>query len=54
MNYKEKFKYPIVYHKSYVIYSCDKNLTAKELNKILKEFKVTIEELKDEEVIYHI
>tara|TARA_X000001382_G_scaffold46756_1_gene31675 strand:+ start:19 stop:225 length:207 start_codon:yes stop_codon:yes gene_type:complete len=54
MNYKDKFKDPIVYDKSFVVYSCDKDLTAEELNKILKEFNVTTRELTDEEVIYHI
>lgn len=54
MNYKEKFKDPIIYDKSFVIYSCDENLTAEELNKILKEYKVTTRELTDEEVIYQI
>ena len=54
MNYKEKFKDPIIYDKSFVIYSCDENLTAEELNKILKEYNVTSRELKDDEVIYHI
>jgi hypothetical protein len=54
MNYKDKFKDPIVYDKSFVIYSCDKDLTTEELNKILKEFNVTTRELTDDEVIYHI
>ena len=54
MNYKEKFKDPIIYDKSFVIYSCDKNLTAEELNKILTEYNVTSRELKDDEVIYQI
>ncbi len=54
MNYKDKFKHPIVYDKSFVIYSCDKDLTAEELNKILKEFNVTTRALEDDEVIYQI
>jgi len=54
MNYKDKFKEPIIFDKSFVIYSCDKNLTAEDINKILKEYNVTTRELTDEEVIYHI
>ena len=52
MNYNDKFKDPVVYEKSFVVYSYDEKLTAKELNKILKEFNVTTRELTDEEVIY--
>jgi len=51
-NKKPLFDVPVVYDKSFVIYSHDEELTAKELNKILKEFNVTTRELTDEEVIY--
>ena len=54
MNYKDKFKEPIIYDKSFVVYSYDKNLTAEDINKILKEHNVTTRELTDDEVIYQI
>ena len=41
-----------VQRKEFVVYSYDKNLKAKDINKILKEFNVTTRELTDEEVIY--
>jgi len=62
MNYKEKLiqelenmqqpKNPIVYDKSFVVYSFDKNLTIEDINKVLKDMKVSTRELEDDEVIY--
>jgi len=54
MNYKDKFKEPIIYDKSFVVYSYDKDLKAEDINKILKEHNVTTRELTDDEVIYKI
>ena len=45
---------PIVYEKSFVVYSYDEDLTIEDINKILKEYNVTSRELKDDEVIYQI
>jgi len=46
------FVEPVFYEKSFVVYSSDTDLTAEDINKILKEFNVTTRELTDEEVIY--
>jgi len=54
MNYKEKFKDPIVYEKSFVVYSFDEDLTIEDINKVLKDMNVSARELTDEEVIYQI
>ena len=48
------FKEPIVYEKSFVVYSFDKDLTIENINKALKDMKVSTRELTDDEVIYHI
>jgi hypothetical protein len=55
MNNKTRFVpfvEPVFYEKSFVVYSCDTDLKAEDINKILKEFNVTTRELTDEEVIY--
>ena len=46
------FVEPVFYEKSFIVYSSDTDLTAEDINKILKEFNVTTRELTDEEVIY--
>jgi Ca2+-binding EF-hand superfamily protein len=43
-----------IQRKEFVVYSYDKNLTAEDINKILKEHNVTTRELTDDEVIYQI
>jgi hypothetical protein len=64
MNYKEKLiqelenmqepKNPIIYEKSFVVYSFDKDLTIEDINKVLKDMNVSARELTDDEVIYQI
>ena len=43
---------PMVYEKSFVVYSFDEELTIEDINRVLKEFNVTAREITDEEVIY--
>ena len=43
---------PMVYEKSFVVYSFDEELTIEDINRVLKEFGVTAREITDEEVIY--
>ena len=47
-------KEPVVYEKSFVIYSYDEDLTIEDINKIFKDMNVVARELTDDEVIYHI
>tara|TARA_R100001463_G_scaffold119270_2_gene175109 strand:+ start:271 stop:435 length:165 start_codon:yes stop_codon:yes gene_type:complete len=54
MNYKDKFKTPEVYEKAIVVYIYDKDLTLEDINKVVKDMKVSTRELTDDEVIYHI
>jgi hypothetical protein len=60
MNYKDKHgvkwntKDPIVYEKSFVVYSYDEDLTIEDINKVLKDMNVSARELTDDEVIYQI
>jgi len=58
MNINERnfvpFKEPIVYEKSFVVYSFNKDLTIEDINEALKDMHVSARELKDDEVIYHI
>jgi|TARA_R100001530_G_scaffold135773_1_gene113874 hypothetical protein len=54
MNYKDKFKTPQVYEKSFVVYSYDEDLTIEDINKVLKDMNVSARELTDDEVIYQI
>ena len=54
MNYKDKFKDPVVYEKSFVVYSFDEELTIEDIKKVLKDMNVSARELTDDEVIYHI
>lgn len=43
---------PMVYEKSFVVYSFDEDLTIEDINKVLKDMNVSARELTDEEVIY--
>lgn len=45
---------PMVYEKSFVVYSFDEDLTIEDINKVLKDMNVSARELTDEEVIYKI
>jgi len=54
MNYKDKYKDPINYDKSFVVYSFNKDLTIEDINEALKDMHVSARELTDEEVIYQI
>ena len=47
-------KEPIVYEKSFVVYSFNIDLTIEDINEALKDMDVSARELKDDEVIYHI
>ena len=44
---------PMVYEKSFVVYSFDEELTIEDINRVLKGFNVTAREITDEEVIYN-
>jgi len=54
INPRRKTSDPIVYEKSFVVYSFDEELTIEDINRVLKEFDVTAREITDEEVIYKI
>ena len=45
---------PMVYEKSFVVYSFDEELTIEDINRVLKEFNVTARELTEDEVVYKI
>ena len=45
---------PMVYEKSFVVYSFDEELTIEDINRVLKEFDVTARELTEDEVVYKI
>jgi|TARA_R100001530_G_scaffold35674_2_gene27834 hypothetical protein len=49
-----KTKTPEVYEKAIVVYVYDKDLTLEDINKVVKDMKVSTRELTDDEVIYHI
>ena len=52
INPKREKSDPMVYEKSFVVYSFDEELTIEDINRVLKEFNVTAREITDEEVIY--
>ena len=45
---------PMIYEKSFVVYSFDEELTIEDINRVLKEFDVTARELTEDEIVYKI
>ena len=54
INPKRETSDPMVYEKSFVVYSFDEELTIEDIKKVLKDMNVSARELTDDEVIYHI
>ena len=54
INPKRETSDPMVYEKSFVVYSFDEELTIEDINKVLKDMNVSARELNDDEVIYQI